>query len=95
MKKCGLFITGFAPVQGWREFFSVNFSAALAQSAIDERRAAGDGADEIDMVIDQGAFLSGERQKVSDEFAHYCRCLLTSFFNLISFSPQLLIMHHE
>ena len=31
------------------------------------RRAAGDGADEIDMVIDRGAFLSGEFQKVSDE----------------------------
>jgi deoxyribose-phosphate aldolase len=33
------------------------------------RRAAGDGADEIDMVIDRGAFLSGEFQKVSDEIA--------------------------
>jgi deoxyribose-phosphate aldolase len=33
------------------------------------RRAAGDGADEIDMVIDRGAFLSGEYGKVSNEIA--------------------------
>jgi len=31
------------------------------------RRAAGDGADEIDMVIDRGAFLAGEHRKVFDE----------------------------
>lgn len=31
------------------------------------KRAVADGADEIDMVIDRGAFLSGEFQKVSDE----------------------------
>jgi len=37
---------------------------------IDEtRRAVGDGADEIDMVIDRGAFLSGEYAKVADEIA--------------------------
>ncbi len=33
------------------------------------RRAAGDGADEIDMVIDRGAFLSGDHGKVFDEIA--------------------------
>ena len=33
------------------------------------RRAAGDGADEIDMVIDRGAFLSGDFAKVFDEIA--------------------------
>ena len=33
------------------------------------RRAAGDGADEIDMVIDRGAFLSGDFGKVFDEIA--------------------------
>jgi deoxyribose-phosphate aldolase len=33
------------------------------------RRAAGDGADEIDMVIDRGAFLAGEYEKVSNEIA--------------------------
>ena len=33
------------------------------------RRAAADGADEIDMVIDRGAFLSGEYSKVYDEIA--------------------------
>src|SRR5207248_1341501 len=33
------------------------------------RSAAGDGADEIDMVIDRGAFLAGEHQRVSDEIA--------------------------
>ena len=31
------------------------------------RRAAGDGADEIDMVIDRGAFLTGDYAKVFDE----------------------------
>ena len=33
------------------------------------RRAVADGADEIDMVIDRCAFLSGEHDKVSDEIA--------------------------
>ena len=33
------------------------------------RRAAGDGADEIDMVIDRGSFLAGEHRKVFDEIA--------------------------
>jgi deoxyribose-phosphate aldolase len=33
------------------------------------RRAVGDGADEIDMVIDRGAFLAGEYPRVSDEIA--------------------------
>ncbi|MEY2410055.1 MAG: deoxyribose-phosphate aldolase [Verrucomicrobiota bacterium] len=31
------------------------------------RRAAGDGADEIDMVIDRGAFLAGDHARVFDE----------------------------
>ena len=33
------------------------------------RRAVADGADEIDMVIDRGAFLAGEHGKVFDEIA--------------------------
>ena len=33
------------------------------------RRAARDGADEIDMVIDRGAFLAGEYARVFDEIA--------------------------
>jgi deoxyribose-phosphate aldolase len=33
------------------------------------RRAVAEGADEIDMVIDRGAFLSGDYQKVFDEIA--------------------------
>ena len=33
------------------------------------RRAAGDGADEIDMVINRGAFLAGDLACVSDEIA--------------------------
>jgi deoxyribose-phosphate aldolase len=33
------------------------------------RRAAGDGADEIDMVIDRSAFLTGDYAKVFDEIA--------------------------
>jgi deoxyribose-phosphate aldolase len=33
------------------------------------RRAVGDGADEIDMVIDRGAFLAGEYGRMFDEIA--------------------------
>jgi deoxyribose-phosphate aldolase len=33
------------------------------------RRAVGDGADEIDMVIDRNAFLTGDHAKVYDEIA--------------------------
>jgi deoxyribose-phosphate aldolase len=33
------------------------------------RRAVGDGADEIDMVIDRNAFLAGDHAKVFDEIA--------------------------
>jgi deoxyribose-phosphate aldolase len=33
------------------------------------RRAVADGADEIDMVIDRGAFLAGDHAKVYDEIA--------------------------
>ena len=33
------------------------------------RRAVRDGADEVDMVIDRGAFLAGEHAKVYDEIA--------------------------
>ena len=33
------------------------------------RRAVADGADEIDMVIDRGAFLAGEHARVFDEIA--------------------------
>jgi deoxyribose-phosphate aldolase len=33
------------------------------------RRAVSDGADEIDMVIDRGAFLAGDHAKVYDEIA--------------------------
>lgn len=35
----------------------------------DARRAVELGADEIDMVIDRGALLAGERQRVADEIA--------------------------
>lgn len=42
---------------------------ALRTKLEETRRAAGDGADEIDMVIDRGAFLAGDYQKVSDEIA--------------------------
>ncbi len=33
------------------------------------RSAAGDGADEIDMVIDRGVFLSGDHARIADEIA--------------------------
>lgn len=35
----------------------------------DTRRAVGEGADEIDMVISRGAFLAGEYRRVFDEIA--------------------------
>jgi len=35
----------------------------------DTRAAVADGADEIDMVIDRGAFLAGEHARVGDEIA--------------------------
>lgn len=41
----------------------------LATRLEETRRAVGDGADEIDMVIDRGAFLSGQYAKVFDEIA--------------------------
>jgi deoxyribose-phosphate aldolase len=41
----------------------------LSVKVEETRRAVADGADEIDMVIDRGAFLSGDYQKVFDEIA--------------------------
>ncbi|MDQ1709807.1 MAG: deoxyribose-phosphate aldolase [Frankiaceae bacterium] len=41
--------------------------ASLAVKLADVRAAVSDGADEIDMVIDRGAFLSGRYQQVFDE----------------------------
>ena len=41
--------------------------ASLAVKLADTRDAVGDGADEIDMVIDRGAFLSGRFAKVFEE----------------------------
>jgi deoxyribose-phosphate aldolase len=51
---------------------ATGFPAGLVPLAVkieETRRAVGDGADEIDMVIDRGAFLSGEYAKVSEEIA--------------------------
>jgi deoxyribose-phosphate aldolase len=41
--------------------------APLEAKLADTRRAVADGAGEVDMVIDRGAFLSGDYQKVFDE----------------------------
>ena len=41
----------------------------LAVKLEDTRLAVADGADEIDMVIDRGAFLAGEYARVADEIA--------------------------
>src|SRR5260221_3043414 len=43
--------------------------SALAVKLDDTRFAVGEGADEIDMVIDRGAFHAGEFARVSDEIA--------------------------
>ena len=51
---------------------ATGFPAGLVPLSVkieDTRRAVDMGADEIDMVIDRGAFLSGEYAKVSDEIA--------------------------
>ena len=42
---------------------------ALATRLAEVRRAVADGADEIDMVINRGAFLAGELTRVRDEIA--------------------------
>jgi deoxyribose-phosphate aldolase len=49
---------------------ATGFPAGLVPLAVklaDTERAVADGADEIDMVIDRGAFLSGDRRAVFDE----------------------------
>ncbi|AXK32719.1 deoxyribose-phosphate aldolase [Streptomyces armeniacus] len=43
--------------------------APLEVKLLDTRQAVADGADEIDMVIDRGAFLAGDYRKVHDEIA--------------------------
>jgi deoxyribose-phosphate aldolase len=43
--------------------------ASLAVKLLDTREAVEAGADEIDMVIDRGAFLSGDYARVRDEIA--------------------------
>jgi deoxyribose-phosphate aldolase len=43
--------------------------APLEAKLADTRRAVGDGASEIDMVIDRGAFLAGDYAKVFEEIA--------------------------
>ena len=43
--------------------------ASLAVKLADTRAAVEAGADEVDMVIDRGAFLSGELDQVADEIA--------------------------
>ncbi len=51
---------------------ATGFPAGLVPLAVkldEARRAAEAGADEVDMVIDRGAFLSGELDQVADEIA--------------------------
>ncbi|MFE2672353.1 deoxyribose-phosphate aldolase [Streptomyces hygroscopicus] len=43
--------------------------APLEAKLADTRQAVADGADEIDMVIDRGAFLAGDYRKVHEEIA--------------------------
>ncbi|MGH7943175.1 MAG: deoxyribose-phosphate aldolase [Limisphaerales bacterium] len=66
-----------------RKFLGVNSAVRVASVATafpsgqfplrtkleETRRAIHDGADEIDMVIDRGAFLAGDRGRVFDEIA--------------------------
>ena len=57
--------------------------SALRVKLDDTRRAAGDGADEIDMVIDRGAFLAGEHAKVADEIARVKEACGTAHLKVI------------
>jgi deoxyribose-phosphate aldolase len=57
--------------------------SALRVKLDDTRRAAGDGADEIDMVIDRGAFLAGEHGKVADEIARVKEACGTAHLKVI------------
>ena len=47
------------------------------------RRAVNDGADEIDMVIDRGAFLAGDYAKVFDEIAAAKEACATAHLKVI------------
>ena len=47
------------------------------------RRAVGDGADEVDMVIDRGAFLAGELDRVFDEIARVKEACGTAHLKVI------------
>jgi deoxyribose-phosphate aldolase len=54
------------------------------------RRAAGDGADEIDMVIDRWAFLSGDHARMFDEIAATKQACGTAHLKVILETGELL-----
>jgi len=55
----------------------------LAVKLDETRRAVGDGADEIDMVIDRGAFLAGDYARVGDEIARVKEACGTAHLKVI------------
>jgi deoxyribose-phosphate aldolase len=58
------------------------------------RRATREGADEIDMVIDRGAFLSGDYGKVFDEIAAVKEASAPARLKVILETGELVTYHH-
>ena len=64
--------------------------SALRVKLDDTRAAAREGADEIDMVIDRGAFLAGEYNKVADEISRVKEACGTAHLKVILETGELL-----
>src|SRR5438093_10850625 len=58
------------------------------------RRAVADGADEIDMVIDRGAFLAGDHARVFDEIAAVKEACGPAHLKVILETGELLAVMH-
>ena len=66
----------------------------LATRLEETRRAVGDGADEIDMVIDRGAFLAGEHGRVFDEIVAVKRACGPAHLKVILETGELATYDH-
>ena len=63
--------------------------ATLRTRLAEVRAAVGDGADEIDMVINRGAFLAGDLQQVQDEISAVIEVCGTSTLKVILETSEL------
>ena len=66
----------------------------LRVKLLDVRMAVGFGADEIDMVIDRGAFLTGETARVADEIAAVKEACGTAHLKVIFETGELQTYDH-